>query len=119
MTTIIYLFQIKVNQEEQFLIAWKEMTNLIYQYENSLGSKLFKQKDDTYIATAQWPDEFTWKKSGNNIPAEAKFIRAKMKDTCEKIEILYEFNLVADLIRNDTYNSKDNSKNFKIKNPVR
>ena len=35
MIAIIYQFQVKENKTEQFLQTWKELTELIYQYENS------------------------------------------------------------------------------------
>jgi hypothetical protein len=71
MVAIIYLFKVKPNQTENFIAAWREMALLIYEYENSLGSRLHKQNDSTYIAYAQWPDESTWKNSGGKLPKSA------------------------------------------------
>ena len=59
MRTIIYQFKVKELLNEEFINAWKELTELIYKYENSLGSRLHKKDDQTYIAYAQWPDKYT------------------------------------------------------------
>ena len=102
MFAVIYSFQIKPDHENEFLDAWKGLTSLIYEYEGSLGSRLHKEKDDHYIAYAQWPDKSTWKNSGGNLPESANLVRLQMKNSCEKIETLFELDMVEDLLKEET-----------------
>ena len=53
MYVVMYSFQIKPHQEQNFIESWKGLTALIYKYEGSLGSRLHKQKPQNYIAYAQ------------------------------------------------------------------
>ena len=99
MIAIIYQFHVKENKTEQFLQSWKELTELIYQYENSLGSRLHHHNDNIYIAYAQWPDEHTWNHSGNQLPEQAKVVREKMREACHSIEKLYELEATIDLLK--------------------
>lgn len=100
MHIVLYSFHVKPNQESNFVKAWKDLTNLIYKHEGSLGSRLHMQKAGQYIAYAQWPDESTFKASGKNLPKqEADSARTLMRASCEKIEILQELEVVEDLLR--------------------
>ena len=99
MIAIIYQFTVKENQTKDFMKAWKEMTQLIYEYENSLGSRLHKKDAHTFIAYAQWPDVYTFENAGGKLPAKASVLRNKMREACEKIEKLYQLELVEDLCK--------------------
>ncbi len=99
MLAIIYKFEIKPNKFTAFLKHWKQMTNLIHQYEKGLGSRLHKQNETTFIAYAQWPDKETWSNSGGNLPKEAELVRKEMRKVCEKVEVLYELEVVEDLLK--------------------
>lgn len=101
MFAVIYQFQIKQGKEKEFIETWNELTQLIYKYEGSLGSRLHKQNDQLYIAYAQWPDKETWKFSGSKLPDEDK-VRLRMKESCVKIEVIYELECVKDLLRTRT-----------------
>ena len=98
MFAVIYSFTVKPNQDEQFLTAWEGLTKLIYQYVGSKGSRLHKTEDGLYIAYAQWPEKSIWKHSGSKLPKEADLFRAQMRDNCEKIETLFELEMVKDLL---------------------
>lgn len=102
MFAVIYQFQIKQGKEKEFIKTWNELTQLIYNYEGSLGSRLHKQNDQLYIAYAQWPDKETWKFSGSKLPDEADKVRLRMKESCVKIEVIYELECVKDLLRTRT-----------------
>ena len=95
----IYQFEVKENKTTQFIEAWEELTQLIYEYEGSLGSRLHKEKDNNYIAYAQWPDRETWENSGSKLPNSADDVRAQMKEACIKIETLHELEYVKDLLK--------------------
>lgn len=103
MFAVIYQFEVKKNMETEFVINWKQMTQFIYEYEGSLGSRLHKQKKGVYIAYAQWPSKETWKNSGNKLPHSATVVRTKMQETCTKIETLYQLECVENLTKSTTY----------------
>ncbi|GAA4891091.1 hypothetical protein GCM10023311_14260 [Flaviramulus aquimarinus] len=100
MYIILYSFQVKPEKEQNFIKGWKDLTNLIYKHEGSLGSRLHKQSAYQYVAYAQWPDKSTFKASGEKLPKqEADKARSLMRSSCENIEILNELEVVEDLIR--------------------
>ena len=99
MRVIIYQFEVRENEDSNFISAWKELTELIFKHEGSLGSRLPKTDDNTYIAYAQWPDALTYENAGSNLPESANAIRQKMRNACESIKTLYELDVVEDLLR--------------------
>ena len=102
---VVYLFVVKAGRENDFESAWKDLTLLIYQYEGSLGSRLHRVDSLQYIAYAQWPDKATWSKSGSQLPERAKDLRKKMKDSCERIETLYEMETIEDVLHGELYHA--------------
>lgn len=103
MFTIIYQFQVKKNNASEFMDAWKQLTQLIYKYEGSLGSRLHKQNDNSFIAYAQWPNKKKWQNSGNKLPEYTQEVRTKMRKYCTKIEILHELECIEDLLKPEPY----------------
>jgi len=99
MFTVIYEFKIKPGSEKAFEKSWRDLTNLIYNYEGSLGSRLHKLNDEIYLAYAQWPDRVTWVNAGSKMPAESDTVRKIMGDSCEHIKTLHELPVVDDLLR--------------------
>ncbi len=99
MFTVIYSFKVRPNQIEPFKKAWRDMTILIIEYEGSLGSRLHKQNKLNYIGYAQWPSKNTWVNSGSKLPEISKEVRDIMKESCDKIEILFELEIVEDLLK--------------------
>jgi len=100
MFTVIYSFKIKQGKLDNFIEAWKDMTNLIIKYEGGLGSRLHKHSEFEYIAYAQWPNKETWENSGNHLPEISKSIRSKMRNSCDNIQTLFELNVIEDLLIN-------------------
>lgn len=106
MFVVIYQFEVKENMKSEFISAWESLTQLIYEHEGSLGSRLHRKSDNIYIAYAQWPDKETWKSAGNKLPDFANKVRTKMKESCSKIETLYELEGIKDLLRSETNRNK-------------
>lgn len=104
MFTVIYSFKVKEGMHKEFLDAWNDLTSLIYEFENSLGSRLHESKSNEYIAYACWPDRKTWENSGNNLPISAQGIREQMRASCHEIQTLFELNLADDLLKNKPFN---------------
>lgn len=99
MFTVIYTFKVKPNNEKDFITSWKRLTEFIYQYEGSLGSRLHKQKSSEYIAYAQWPDRESWKNAGKKLPPEASVVSERMRECCFSIDTSYEMEVVEDLLQ--------------------
>ena len=82
---VIYRFEIKEDREEQFISSWIKLTQLIRLHEGGLGSRLVRLKRNTYRAYAKWPDEETWKNSGNQIPPSEEEVKSTMRTCCESV----------------------------------
>ena len=98
MFAVIYSFGVREEKEPQFVEAWKEMTGLIRDYEGGLGSRLHRDSDGHFIAYAQWPSREQWQKSGNNLPARAEAVRARMREACTDVRTLHELSYVEDML---------------------
>jgi heme-degrading monooxygenase HmoA len=105
MFAVIYHFNVKRGQEVLFEASWAALTDLIYCHENSLGSRLHKSKEGKYIAYALWPDQETWKNSGELLPPEAKEWRTKLRSSCEQVLTLHEMEVIDDKLMNKQYQS--------------
>jgi heme-degrading monooxygenase HmoA len=101
MYAIIYTFKVKDGMEKTFIQSWKTLTQLIYKYEGSLGSRLHKSEDSIYVAYAQWPNKETFNKADSNLPDEANEVRKKMRESCIEIQTLYNMDVVEDLLKNE------------------
>ena len=107
--TIIYSFKIVDGKESEFIDCWTELTKLIYEYEGSYGSKLFKVDDTLFIATAEWPNQDVFSRSGNKLPETAARLRSKMRQCCSEIKQEFELKtVVIDLLKDEQH------KNFKM-----
>ncbi len=104
MFAVLYSFNVLPDKSKDFIEGWSGLTNLIYEYENSFGSRLHKIAPNTYIAYAQWPDKSTWKNSGSKLPEQASVFSKLMKDCCAEIKTENELELVADLLKSQQFN---------------
>ena len=103
MFAVIYTFEVHPDKDAIFIESWKNLTQLIYQYEGSLGSRLHKKNNEQYIAYAQWPDRKTWENSGSKLPEEANEYRKKMKEACVSISTQHELQMIEDLLARNTF----------------
>lgn len=103
MFAVIYTFIVKKGRDTDFIYSWEGLTRLIYQYENSFGSKLHRASDGKYIAYALWPDKETWENAGQNLPDEASEFRVLMKESCSEITTDHEMDTISDLTRDKQY----------------
>jgi len=99
MFSVIYTFDVKSGQEENFVAAWSALTKLFKEYAGSGGARLHRDPSGTYVAYAQWPDRSTWEESMPKLPSEAAEIRESMRATCLSIGTQFELDTVVDLIQ--------------------
>ena len=102
MYVVLYSFKVKPKQVDAFIEGWKGLTNLIYQYEGSLGSRLHKKEPLEYIAYAQWPSKDIFENSGGSLPKEANSFRDLMRASCEAIEVIDKLEVVEDLLKQNS-----------------
>lgn len=60
MFVVVYQFAVKPEHESQFVKAWLNTTKGIVLHKGGLGSRLHRDKAGSFIAYAQWPDEYTF-----------------------------------------------------------
>jgi hypothetical protein len=75
------------------------MTQLIYKYEGSLGSRLHKSEENVFVAYAQWPDKETFDHAGGNLPMEAEKSRLEMRNACVDTNVEYKLDMVVDMLK--------------------
>jgi len=100
MFCVVYSFRVKKGLETSFENAWKELTEVMFTYANSNGSRLHQSKENEYIAYASWPNKKTWENAASKLPENSQVISKKMKDCCTDIKTVYELDMVHDLLKN-------------------
>jgi len=106
MFTVIYSFKVKPGKNSQFEKAWHDLTELIYEFEGSIGSRLHQLENNRdYIAHAQWPSKEKWQNSGDYLPAISKEHSAAMHAACVDIQTVYQMDVIVDLLQTKMKNS--------------
>ena len=103
MFAVIYAFDVKKGKEAQFLENWKLLTQCIYEYEGSLGSRLHKGAGQTYVAYANWPSQETWESFGESLPSKAKEYSRLMNNACNLIKIDHTLQTLEDLLKKQPF----------------
>lgn len=98
MYSIVYSFEIKPEEEDQFINGWKGLTQLFKVHANSLGSRLHKSSGNQYFAYAQWPDKITFENASNLLPEEATQYREQMRTSLQNSEVIFSGNVQIDLL---------------------
>jgi quinol monooxygenase YgiN len=57
---VIYELKVKPEMEQKFRDAWRKVTLDVMNECGSLGARLHKSDDGSWIAYAQWPDRESW-----------------------------------------------------------
>ncbi len=71
MFVIVYRWRLKVGSEQRFRVAWARMTDAIRTTRGSLGSRLHRAADGTYVAYAQWPSRAHYDRQTTSGSADA------------------------------------------------
>ena len=74
----LYRWKLIEGQEGRFQQGWHRLTEEFYKERGSLGSRLHRAEDGTWVAYAQWPDKQTW-----------EAVRAQVRDT-EALQMMSE-----------------------------
>ncbi len=98
MFVALYEFKVKSGFEKQFETNWHTVTESIYKTRGSLGSRLHKASDNTYVAYAQWPSEEQFNLD-IPLPEEATKARALMKEACSELSLIKQMIVKDDLLK--------------------
>ncbi|PHR46190.1 MAG: hypothetical protein COA32_11575 [Fluviicola sp.] len=101
MFVIIYKFKVKNGSEAEFVKYWKLSTEIFVKHQGSLGSRLHKESDNTYIAYAQWSNEENFNNSGAQLSKRSIKVIERMRNSCNNIEILHRMHCVKDMLINN------------------
>lgn len=106
MYVVMFEFVIKEGCEEQFIKAWPSVTQGIYLFKGSLGSRLHKNVNGEYIAYAQWPDQKTWEMSSEiEMSPEYEMHRESMRESLnlESTKVLYQMEVEIDYLQRRSF----------------
>jgi heme-degrading monooxygenase HmoA len=102
---VIYRWRLKEGHEDTFRQGWHEMTESIYRTRGSLGSRLHRAEDGTWMAYAQWPDEETWRKAREAGTANETAAR-KMREGSAEFLSEEHFQVADDLLCRSPHNGQ-------------
>ena len=102
MFVAVYRWKLKEGREERFREGWRRRTEEIYRKCGSLGSRLHRAEDGTWVAYAQWPDRATWE-AASSVPVEDTEAPALMRESVETNYPSLLMEVAEDLLRPDTF----------------
>jgi heme-degrading monooxygenase HmoA len=82
MFVALYRWKLKEGQEQKFREGWRRRTAEIYRKCGSLGSRLHRAEDGTWVAYAQWPDKRSWE-AARRVPVADTEASDMMKESVE------------------------------------
>jgi hypothetical protein len=100
MISILLEFEPIEGMEKEFISAWKECTEVIYENFASLGSRLHRSDKGAFIAYAQWPNEDIYAKS-SGWPEHLVPVRDRMRSLLKrgKPTVLHVLKVEVDLLK--------------------
>ncbi len=82
MFVALYRWKLKEGQEQKFQEGWRRRTEEIYRKCGSLGSRLHRAEDGTWVAYAQWSNRQDWE-AARHVPVTDTEAPAMMKESVE------------------------------------
>jgi len=102
MYCVAYKFTLLSNNSEtrrQFIEVWSGLTDFFRDSCGALGSRLHYADDGSFYAYAQWPSEAVKTAAENVVPTESfGKLRMKWAELCGPSEVLWEGEVVADML---------------------
>lgn len=92
MFVVVYRWKLKEGAEDRFRQGWRAATEAISQKYGSLGSRLHKAEDGTWVAYAQWPDKERWEAMRDGPPADVSgfaLMRESIDDSAKTASPLF------------------------------
>ena len=82
MFVALYRWKLKEGCEGRFREGWRRRTREIYERCGSLGSRLHRAEDGTWLAYAQWPNRQAWE-DARGVPVSDVEASALMRESVE------------------------------------
>ncbi len=102
MYIVMFEFVVKPGKTEAFLAAWPKVTQGIYLFKGSLGSRLHKSDEGKWIAYAQWPSKQVYEQAASiTMSKDYEAQRAAMHDALnlEGTKTLYQMDVKVDYLQ--------------------
>jgi len=98
MFCVIYQWKVKPGKEEEFRDTWRTITEAIFHQHGSLGSRLHRNDDGTWLAYAQWPDRQHWESHSDTLGID--LTRSKQSECLsEDVKVLQTLTMTDDLLK--------------------
>lgn len=102
----LYRWKVKEGQEKEFIEGWRRRTEEIYRRCGSLGSRLHRAEDGTWVAYAQWPDRRTYD-AAQSVPVGDAEARAMMRESVEESYPDVYMEVVGDFLREEVFTTPE------------
>jgi quinol monooxygenase YgiN len=99
MFTVIYQWKLKPGLEKNFREGWRRVTEATHQHYGSLGSRLHKAEDGTWVAYAQWPNKELWENFMQSNLVLDEVGSKMMKESILERNILFKLDVIDDLFK--------------------
>ena len=96
----LYRWRVREGGEQSCMEGWHKRTQEIYQRHGSLGSRLHRAEDGTWVAYAQWPDRRTYD-AAQSVPVIDEEARAMFRESVEEFYPDIYMEVVDDLLREE------------------
>lgn len=80
---VIYRWKLTPGLEEGFVKGWQSVSQILEDKFGALGARLHRADDSTWVAYAQWPDQFSWENARLESPEGLAAMRA-MQNAVER-----------------------------------
>jgi quinol monooxygenase YgiN len=98
MFCVIYQWKVKIGKEKDFQDTWRSITEAIFRQHDSLGSRLHRSDDGTWIAYAQWPDRECWQNHSQTLGID--LARSRQSECLsEEPLVLHKLTVTDDLLK--------------------
>jgi quinol monooxygenase YgiN len=93
----IYRFMVKPDKHDQFREGWRILTEQLIRDNGSLGARMHRSHDGSWIAYAQWPCRDTWERGEEVIAA---FLKGTYWDEecLDGVSVLFQLEPTDDLL---------------------
>ena len=96
----VYRWKLKEGREQIFREGWRRRTEEIYRRCGSLGSRLHRAEDGTWVAYAQWPDRRTWEDASRVTAADTDAVKL-IRESVEMSHPALLMEVADDLLRRE------------------
>lgn len=97
MLCLVYEFKVKPGMEDVFRSGWRSVTSSLIGSQGSLGARLHRIDESTWISYAQWPNHHAWQNGDHEI---AEFLKSTHWSECliGEVKLLLQMNVTDDLL---------------------